>query len=78
MTTQTETTTMTGPEAYAEAVEYANQAAHWADQGLDERNARKARAFAAISQAFAAIAQAAATEEQTKAIYRANNGSRAY
>lgn len=77
MTTQTETT-MTGAEAYAKAVEYANMAAGWTAQGLDDKHARNATALAAISQAFAAIAQIGATEEQTTAIIRASNGSRAY
>ncbi|TPM76459.1 hypothetical protein FKO01_63795 [Mesorhizobium sp. B2-3-3] len=77
MTTQTEIT-MTGAEAYAKAVEYASMAAGWTAQGIDDKHARNATTLAAISQAFSAIAQLAATEEQTQAIYRANNGSRAY
>lgn len=77
MTTPTEIT-MTAAEAKAKAVEYANMAAAWTAQGLDDKHARNATTLAAISQAFAAIAQVEATEEQAKAIYRANNGSRAY
>lgn len=62
MTTQSETTTMTGPEAYAKAVEYAQQAVDKVDHyGLTAQIGHDVQALAAISQAFAAIAQAEAT-----------------
>jgi len=77
MTTQTEAT-MTGNEAKAKAVKYAQMAAGWTAQGLNDEHVRNASVLAAISQAFAAIAQIEATEDQTKAISFASNGSRAY
>lgn len=58
MTTETELTTMTGPEAYAKAVEYATKAAEYADKNP---NSAAAHQLAAVSRAFAAIAQAEAT-----------------
>ncbi|MFB6593943.1 hypothetical protein [Streptomyces diastaticus] len=56
--------TMTGPEAYAKAVEYALKAARHADANTQHSNA-SAAASAAVSQAFAAIAQAEATARGT-------------
>ncbi|MFD5184051.1 hypothetical protein ACFWMQ_15845 [Streptomyces sp. NPDC058372] len=56
--------TMTGPEAYAKAVEYARRAARLADDDT-ERNRDRAQTAAAVSRAFAAIAQAEATARGT-------------
>ncbi|MFE4778034.1 hypothetical protein [Streptomyces sp. NPDC056713] len=59
MTTQSVTNliTMSGPVAYAKAVEHAQHAAKAADHGSHER----ARTMAAVAEAFAAIATAEAT-----------------
>ncbi|MFB6814506.1 hypothetical protein ACFCV8_08165 [Streptomyces sp. NPDC056347] len=56
----TEGRTMTGPEAYAKAVEYALEADRLISDGIYQRRHDRAAAFAATSQAFAAIATAAA------------------
>jgi hypothetical protein len=58
MSVQTELTTMTGAEAYAKAVEYANKAAEHADKNP---NSAAAHQLAAVSRAFSGIAQAEAT-----------------
>lgn len=58
MTITAELTTMTGPEAYAKAVEYATKAAEFVD---NNPNSAAAHQMAAVSRAFAAIAQAEAT-----------------
>jgi len=58
MSTITEATTMTGADAYAKAVEYANKAAEYVDKNP---NSAAAHQLAAVSRAFAAIAQAEAT-----------------
>ena len=58
MNPTTELPTMTGPEAYAKAVEYATKAAEYADKNP---NSAAAHQLAAVSRAFAAIAQAEAT-----------------
>lgn len=57
MTTATDLPTMTGPEAYAKAVEYATKAAEYVDKNP---NSAAAHQLAAVSRAFAAIAQAEA------------------
>ncbi|MFF0747339.1 hypothetical protein ACFYVL_43870 [Streptomyces sp. NPDC004111] len=54
--TQTDLITMTGPVAYAKAVEHAQRAAEYADEGKPAT----AQAFAEVAQAFAAIAAAEA------------------
>jgi hypothetical protein len=59
MTTQIETTTMTGPEAYAKAVEHAQEADRIISSDIYHASHDRAAAHAAISQAFAAIATAA-------------------
>jgi hypothetical protein len=53
MTAAAELTTITGAEAYAKAVEHAQQAEEYI--GIDSRRAEQE---AAVAQAFAAIAQA--------------------
>lgn len=59
MATQTETRAVTGPEAYAKAVEYAQEAARIISDDIYQRRHDRAAAYAAISQAYAAIATAA-------------------
>ncbi|MEU8623279.1 hypothetical protein [Streptomyces sp. NPDC048669] len=59
MTTQTETATLTGPEAYAKAVEHAQEAARLISNDIYNVQHDRAAAHALISQAFTAIAAAA-------------------
>lgn len=54
MTAAPELTTMTGPEAYAKAVEYASLAAECVERGYGDN----AQNLAAVAQAYAAIATA--------------------
>ncbi|MFD9603296.1 hypothetical protein [Streptomyces sp. NPDC059970] len=61
MTTQTETATMTGPEAYAKAVEYAERADAMTANIMNPPTAAAIQALAALSTAYASIAQAEAT-----------------
>ncbi|MFF4403634.1 hypothetical protein [Streptomyces sp. NPDC001404] len=58
MLESTEAKLMTGPEAYAKAVEYANKAAEYADA---RTGASTAQSLASVAQAYAAIAAAEAT-----------------
>jgi hypothetical protein len=60
MSDTTETTTMTGADAYSKAVEYALKAAALADKGANV-SGPTIQNLAAVATAFAAIAQAEAT-----------------